>query len=119
MPLAAPGMMAKGLRWMLDPASPFYVRPRISWDLMAWGWRFYRASTTARVRAAAPVLRDLSLRSRQLFEQLNSTDGFDFGLVQRGEEFPFVERAEQQVAPPFEDRIDYAGRDAHDARVIR
>ena len=83
-PLAAPGMLAKGLRWMLDPASPFYVRPRISWDLLAWGWRFYRASTAARVRAAAPVLRDLSLRSRQLFERLNATDGFDFGLVRRG-----------------------------------
>ena len=83
-PLAAPGMMAKGLRWMLDPASPFYVRPRPSWDLIAWGWRFYRASTAARVRAAAPVLRDLSLRSRQLFEQLDSTDGFDFGLARHG-----------------------------------
>ncbi|MGK0187674.1 MAG: D-amino-acid dehydrogenase [Verrucomicrobiales bacterium] len=83
-PLAAPGMMAKGLRWMLDPGSPFYVRPRINWDLLAWGWRFYRASTPERVRAAAPVLRDLSLRSRQLFVELDGQPEFDFELVKRG-----------------------------------
>lgn len=83
-PLAAPGMIAKGLRWMLDARSPFFIRPRISWELASWAWRFYRASTPARVEAAAPLLRDLSLRSRQLFEDLSRCVGFDFGLQQKG-----------------------------------
>ena len=32
-PLAAPGMISKGLRWMLNPESPFYVRPRVNFVL--------------------------------------------------------------------------------------
>ena len=27
-PLAAPGMISKGIRWMFSSTSPFYVRPR-------------------------------------------------------------------------------------------
>ena len=35
-PLAAPGMVALALKWMWNPASPFYVKPRLSPDLLAW-----------------------------------------------------------------------------------
>ena len=32
-PLAAPGVVTQGLKWLLDGESPFYVRPRLSLDL--------------------------------------------------------------------------------------
>ena len=48
-PLAAPGMIAKGLRWMLSPTSPFYIRPRMSGRLIKWGSLFYKNSTAAHV----------------------------------------------------------------------
>ena len=67
-PLAAPGMVRLGLRWMWNPESPFYIRPRFDWDLITWGVRFWMAATKRRVAAAAPVLRDLSLLSRACFE---------------------------------------------------
>ncbi|GAB3358324.1 NAD(P)/FAD-dependent oxidoreductase [Lysobacter tyrosinilyticus] len=35
-PLAAPGMVAVALRWMLTPDAPLYVKPRI--DPMLWRW---------------------------------------------------------------------------------
>lgn len=35
-PLAAPGMIGMGLRSMLNPESPFYIRPRLDPDLIAW-----------------------------------------------------------------------------------
>ncbi len=79
-PLAAPGMVGLGLRWMWNPESPFYIKPRLDWDLIAWGMRFWRAATKSRVAAAAPVLRDLSLLSRACFEDLR----LDFGLVKKG-----------------------------------
>lgn len=79
-PLAAPGMVALGLKWMWNPESPFYIKPRLNVDLMSWGLHFWKAATKARVEAAAPVLRDLSLLSRECFETL----GLDFGLVKRG-----------------------------------
>lgn len=79
-PLAAPGMVALGLKWMWNPESPFYIKPRLDVDLMSWGLHFWKAATKARMEAAAPVLRDLSLLSRECFETL----GLDFGLVKRG-----------------------------------
>lgn len=83
-PLAAPGMVALGFRWMWNPESPFYIKPRLDPELFAWGWRFIRASTAGRVRAAAPLLRDLNLASRSEYERLASELPDEFGLVQRG-----------------------------------
>jgi D-amino-acid dehydrogenase len=79
-PLAAPGMVALGLKWMWNPESPFYIKPRLDLGLMTWGLEFWKAATKQRVEAAAPVLRDLSLLSRQCFTEM----GLDFGLVKRG-----------------------------------
>ena len=81
-PLAAPGMISKGLRWMFNPESPFYVRPRVDLDLMRWGWLFYRHSTERHVAASRELLRDLNLESRRLFAELAEEE--DFGLVRRG-----------------------------------
>ncbi len=83
-PLAAPGMVARGLKWMWNPESPFYVKPRLDHDLISWGLHFWRASTPAHVRAAAPLIRDLSFASRACFEELATQPGFDFGLEKRG-----------------------------------
>jgi D-amino-acid dehydrogenase len=79
-PLAAPGMVKLGLKWMWNPESPFYIKPRLNLDLITWSLRFWHASTQKRVDQAAPVLRDLSLLSRQCFEEI----GLDFGLVKKG-----------------------------------
>ncbi len=81
-PLAAPGMVAMGLKWMWNPESPFYIKPRLDWELAAWAWKFMRASTKEHVAQCAPVIRDLSFASRALFEELAQT--LEFGLVKRG-----------------------------------
>jgi D-amino-acid dehydrogenase len=81
-PLAAPGMVGMGLRMMWNPRSPFYIKPRPSAELLSWGWKFWRASNAEHVRRSAPLLRDLSLASRQCFEELAQSN--DFGLVKKG-----------------------------------
>lgn len=81
-PLAAPGMISKGLRWMFNPESPFYVRPRVDLGLAKWGWLFYRHSTAKHVEQTRELLRDLNLESRRLFAELAAED--DFGLQKRG-----------------------------------
>ncbi|HXI52110.1 MAG TPA: FAD-dependent oxidoreductase, partial [Candidatus Saccharimonadales bacterium] len=83
-PLAAPGMVALGLKWMWNPESPFYIKPRWSWDLLTWAYRFWKASTPGHVRRSAPLLRDLSFASRACFEELAELPGNDFGLVRKG-----------------------------------
>jgi D-amino-acid dehydrogenase len=83
-PLASPGTVPLGLRWMWNRESPFYVKPRLRADLFDWGWKFYRAATQANVDRAAPLLRDLHLASRACYLELSSLWGNDFGLVERG-----------------------------------
>ncbi len=82
-PLAAPGAVALGLRWMWNSRSPFYIKPRPSLDLAKWGWNFWRAANAAHVTRSAPLLRDLHLASRSCYEEL-AGDNNDFSLVKRG-----------------------------------
>jgi D-amino-acid dehydrogenase len=81
-PLAAPGVISQGMRWLMDPESPFWVRPRLSGALARWGWLFLRHATDAHVKGVAGLLRDLNLESRRLFEELEGEGSF--GLEQRG-----------------------------------
>jgi len=82
-PLAAPGMVSLGLRMLLNPESPFSIRPRLDADLIRWGWEFWRAANKRHVTRSAPLLRDLNLASRRAYEELAEQIG-DFGLVKRG-----------------------------------
>lgn len=83
-PLAAPGMVALGLKWMFDSRSPFYIRPRASFELLGWGLRFMRACNSRQVARAEPVLRDLGLASRELFADLAARLPGGFDLAERG-----------------------------------
>lgn len=83
-PLAAPGMVALGLRWMWNPESPFWIKPRFAGDLFVWAWRFWQAANPEHVRRSAPLLRDLHLASRARFQELAHELSADFGLVTRG-----------------------------------
>ncbi|MCC7376902.1 MAG: FAD-dependent oxidoreductase [Verrucomicrobiales bacterium] len=83
-PLAAPGAVSLALRWMWNPESPLYIKPRLDWDLITWGLRFMRSANAAHVARSAPLLRDLSLASRGLFEEFAALPDNDFGLVRRG-----------------------------------
>ena len=44
-PLAAPGMVKLGLKWMWNPSSPFYIKPRLNAELFDWGHKFWRAAS--------------------------------------------------------------------------
>ncbi len=83
-PLAAPGMVANGLKWMLSSRSPFYIKPRLDAGLLRWGWLFARSCTPQHTRRAAPVLRDLCLGGRKLFLELAAATGDAFELKQEG-----------------------------------
>lgn len=73
-PLAAPGVVGQGLKWMLDARSPFYIAPRPSWDLLSWLYKFWRACNAEHVRRAAPCLRDLIFASRACYDELAGGD---------------------------------------------
>ena len=69
-PLAAPGAVSTAFKWMWNPESPLYIKPRLNWELMSWGWKFMRAANAKHVERSAPLIRDLSFASRACFEEL-------------------------------------------------
>lgn len=83
-PLASPGIITQGLRWMLDNKSPFYVRPRLDWGLISWGLKFMAKAKADHVEYAAEPLRDIALLSQHLYENLAQSPRFEFGYEHKG-----------------------------------
>ena len=83
-PLSAPGVVKKGIQWMFDPASPFYVKPRADLDFLRWAWAFNKSCNPAHVKKAAPVIRDISVMSHELYEDIEMEEGFDFHFEKKG-----------------------------------
>lgn len=69
-PLPSPAALRKGLRWMLDPTSPLYIKPRSDLGLLSWLWRFRAACSEEAFHRALPVLGALSRLSLTLYQQL-------------------------------------------------
>jgi len=93
-PLAAPGVISKGLKWMLDPESPFYIKPRLELNFLKWLWKFSRHCTAGHIRRAVPLLRDLQSASMELFKELAAIEEIDFELRQEGIVDAFRDRRE-------------------------
>ncbi len=83
-PLAAPGIVAKGIRWMFNPESPFYIKPRLDTKLFGWIWRFLRSATTANVERSVELLRDYNLLSQQCYKSLAEQMEKTIDFSQRG-----------------------------------
>lgn len=69
-PLAAPGVLKQGIRWMFSRSSPFSIRPRFNVGMARWGFHFMRHASAAHAERSAVPLRDLLLMGRDLYEEL-------------------------------------------------
>jgi len=83
-PLASPGMVGQGIRWMFNNKSPFYVKPALNPDLISWGLKFARSCTQKHVDRSAWALRDAMVLSNQLYHQFEKDSGIDFCLEDKG-----------------------------------
>ncbi len=83
-PLATPGIVKQGLKWMWNSKSPFYVQPRFSRSLIDWGVKFMKAATKERVANAAAPLRDIAILSQHLYEAWSDLPQFDFAYEHKG-----------------------------------
>ncbi|WP_342648198.1 FAD-dependent oxidoreductase [Mucilaginibacter sp. CSA2-8R] len=83
-PLAAPGMVSKGIKWMFNSKSPFYVKPSLNPKLISWGIQFIKHANDTHVNKVAPHLRDLHLLSKQLYNQLAKEPALNFGFEDKG-----------------------------------
>ena len=83
-PLAAPGMISKGLKWMFNSSSPFYIKPRLDADLISWGWKFMSSCSKAHVQRSLSVIKDINTLSKNLYHEMHQSMDFDFHLEDRG-----------------------------------
>ncbi len=83
-PLASPGALGQGMRWLLDSGSPFYIAPQARPRLARWLWMFSRAAARERAERAMPVQRGLLRASADLWAEIAAVPGVEFGYEQRG-----------------------------------
>src|SRR5574342_1054726 len=95
-PLASPGALGEGLRWLFDSESPFYIKPRLDPGLFSWLIRFALASRPEHMLRAIPILRDLLFASRVLYDELVEHAGFDFGFEGQGSLLIYLSREKLQ-----------------------
>ncbi len=83
-PLAAPGVISKGVQWMLDPSSPFAIQPKLNTEFFRWLYLFKKAANAKKVATAIPILKDINLFSRELYEDIKASQDFDFHYKKKG-----------------------------------
>ncbi|MEC3906715.1 FAD-dependent oxidoreductase [Tamlana sp. 2201CG12-4] len=83
-PLSAPGVMKKGLKWMFDKSSPLYIKPRLNLDFLRWAWAFNKSCTQSHVDKVAPVIRDISVLSQELYSDIKAEEKFRFHYEKKG-----------------------------------
>jgi D-amino-acid dehydrogenase len=97
-PLAAPGMISKALRWMLQPDAPLYIKPR--WDpaLWHWLWRFAaRCNERDYLASARPKAAILNL-SRQALEATIRGEELNCEFATEGELYVYRDSASLDAA---------------------
>jgi D-amino-acid dehydrogenase len=83
-PLASPGIIAEGFKYMLSSSSPFYIKPRLDAELIRWAWHFFRNSTAANVKRSAPHLNNILMLSRHLANEMAGELGNSFDMEAKG-----------------------------------
>ncbi len=84
-PVPAPGLVKTSMKWMLDPESPLYIRPRLNKSFISWLYRFWRACNATSYAAGLEATAVLGGGTMEIMDQWVA-DGVkfemhDFGLL--------------------------------------
>jgi D-amino-acid dehydrogenase len=80
----APGVLGRGLGWLLDDSSPLYIKPRLDARLARWLLLFSTAALEAPMRMSMPTLRALGVEGMAAYEELDSLGELDAGYRHNG-----------------------------------
>jgi D-amino-acid dehydrogenase len=83
-PLSAPGMISKGLRWMFNPESPFYIKLRPDPALLRWLWHFARHANEGHLLRTRQALSDLCVLSQVSYKDILAATGIEAGFRHDG-----------------------------------
>lgn len=82
-PVPTPGLVRTSLKWMLNPESPLYIKPRLSPSFIAWLYRFWRACSSSAYEAGAEATMALRGDLAALLERWID-DGIEFEVHKTG-----------------------------------
>lgn len=83
-PLSAPGVMKKGLKWMFNKSSPLYIKPRLDLDFLKWTLAFNKSCNPQHVKKAIPIIKDITRLSQELYDSIKQDEGFSFHYDKKG-----------------------------------
>ena len=83
-PLASPGIIAKGMKWMMSSTSPFYIKPRLNMDLIKWGLTFWKRSGQSTMERNIPHMNAILQLSRELTSEIKNDLGNNFRMEEKG-----------------------------------
>lgn len=83
-PLANPGVISQGLKWMMSSTSPFYIKPRLNLHLVQWGYHFWKNCTQKKVQQNSKPLHEILQLSRQQIETMRDELDNVFEMQDKG-----------------------------------
>lgn len=83
-PLAAPGVVSQGIRWLFNKSSPFFIRPSLNSDMIGWGMKFLKYAKESHVNDSAPYIKELNELSKKEYYYLKNHDKLNFSLIDTG-----------------------------------
>ncbi len=95
-PVPAPGLVGQSLKWMLNPESPLYIKPRINKDFIAWLYRFWRACNGPAYEAGVEATGALGQGTMDIMDRWVE-DGIEFEMHQYGLFYAFRDREEMET----------------------
>ncbi|TVZ26020.1 D-amino-acid dehydrogenase [Gillisia sp. Hel_I_86] len=110
--LASPGMINKGLKWMFNSASPFYIQPRLDIDFFKWAWAFKKSASVSNVEKAVPIIKEINLKSRDLYEEILTSGDFKFHYEKQGLLMAFVSQRGKEEELKMAERAVKEGLEA-------
>lgn len=114
-PLAAPGVMKQGVKWMFNSKSPLYIKPRLNAEFLKWSLAFNKSCNQKRVNNAIPVMKEIAVLGRDLYNQIKQEEGFNFQLEKKG---LFMLCQTEQALHHEDELVQIAKREGLEARTI-
>jgi len=84
-PLASPGIIRRAPGWLLDPLGPLSIPPAYAPRIAPWLWRFWRASSPARVAASTHAQTALMRLSQAALDPFLAREGLTGFLRREGQ----------------------------------
>lgn len=84
LPLPAPGVISKGMKWLFKDDAPLRIQPRVDLEFLRWLWAFMRRCNERDFRQAAHARSELLRASRNLLTDLIRTERLDCQFRENG-----------------------------------